>query len=150
MRNAPTVRIFAVLIGFVLALPAAAETQNSSTLKTEPVSSVNVTSSCSSATTLAGSTSPALGGTSAGLSTPRDADPFAIFQEAARASGIPKICVVGGAECAGKEVRSTCGVKGRCVASSELEGGYACFCDEPGGGNGGDPPGHCRERGRPC
>jgi len=130
MRNATTVRIFAVLIGFALVLPAAAEEQNSSTLKPGPVATDNATSSCSSASILVESTSPGFGGLSVGLSTPLDADPLAIFPGAAEASG-GRICVIGEGFCVGKKSGSSCG-KGHCKAYAQVAGGWACYCDLTG------------------
>jgi len=128
MRNATTVRIFAVLIGFVLALPAVAEAQNSSTLKTEPVSSANVASSCSSASTLVGSTNPAFSDGSVGFSTPLDADPLAIFSGTSQAS--TRICVAG--DCWGQKAGTKCNQgSGTCKAYNEIPAGWECFCYDP-------------------
>jgi len=130
MRNATTVGIFAVLAGVVLALPAPAEAQNSSTLKTEPVSAIatdRVTGSCSSSS-LVKSTSPAFGGVSVGFSTPRDADALALSQGTSEVSANQRMCVVG--ECVGQKAGSSCGNSGQCRAYAEVVGGYACYCRE--------------------
>jgi len=96
MRNATTVRIFAVLIGFVLARPAGAEAQNSSTPKPGPVATDKVTSSCSSASTLVDPSRPAPGGISIGFSTPRDATavvlPSVISTPAATCRPLSALC----------------------------------------------------------
>ena len=135
MRNATTLRIFAVLIGFVLALPAAAEEQNSSTLKTEPVSTDKAASSCSSAaSTLVDPTSPAFGGISGGLFTPRDTDPLASF------GGHSGGFVQGGSSnegrcesptndpCFGKRPNDRCAKDSYCYGVLLTTGGYNCAC----------------------
>ena len=142
MRNATTFRMFAVLIGFVLALPAAAEEQNSSTLKTEPVSTDKAASSCSSAaSTLVGSSSPTFGGISAGLFTPRDTDPLASLPATAVANE-PKACVAGDSACLGKRVNDRCAKDSLCVGYLSPTGEYSgvCKCEYFGPR---DPSDHC-------
>ena len=140
MRNATTVSIFAVLIGFALALPA--EEQNSSTLKTGPVSAIAADArSCSSASTLAESSRPAFSSMSVGFSTPRAAEPRASFQGAAEASANERVCVEGAFDCVGKLVGSSCRSDrdgGKCRAFNLLSYGYECYCAVP--------PGHDRGR----
>ena len=138
MRNATTVSIFAVLIGFALALPPAAEEQNSSTLKTGPVSAIAADArSRSSASTLAESSRPAFSSMSVGFSTPRAAEPRASFQGAAEASANERMCVVGDFYCSGGAlVGSWCKVDrdpGRCKAVNPVAGGYECSCWVPPG-----------------
>ena len=143
MRTAPTVRIFAVLIGFVLALPAAAEAQNSSTLRPGPVSTDNVTSSCRSANTPVDATSPAFGGFGAAvvsssetvLSTPWDANVAAYQNQkcegACNAASTP--------DCVGALPGTSCGGGGY--------GGYCKFVRVQGQGSG-DCPCYCEVGGR--
>jgi len=150
MRNATTVRIFAVLIGFALALPAAAEAQNSSTLKTEPVSAIaadKVTSSCSSASTLVESTSPGFGGINVGFSTPLDADPLAIFQSVASSpwGSCSGLCVQGQDFCLGLYTGASCSYSTGCVGRS-IPGSSGCECKCEGGRRG--YPEHCPHRGQ--
>ena len=137
MRNATTASTFALLIGFALALPAAAEEQNSSTLKTGPVSAIAAdASSCSSASTLAESSRPAFSSMSVGFSTPRAAEPRASFQGAAEASANQRVCVNGAYDCLGRLVGSPCRSDrdgGKCRAYDLLSYGYACYCAVPPG-----------------
>ena len=144
MRNATTLRMFAVLIGLVLALPAAAEEQNSSTLKTEPVSADKVAGSCSAASTLVDSSSAAFGGIHVGVLTPRNAASKAIFPRAAAASANAreKICVAGDCSGVGTPCALAGGGYGVCKAVNPVADGYYCTCWESPGHQKKNPGGH--------
>ena len=124
-----------MLAGFVLALPAAAESQNSSTLQAEPVSDIatdQATSSCGSARTLLGSPSSALGGDGVAFSTPVDVAPLAMFQRAGPMGGCHGTCSgsVSSYSCQGTPTGGRCiegRSYGRCVGV-KIEGSSDCDC----------------------
>jgi len=126
MRNATTVRIFAALIGFVLAWPAAAQAQNSH----------KVTTSCGSASTLGASTSPAFNGFGK-----------AVVSSSAniQASEGPKcdgVCVSGSSFCLGAPTGSLCEAFAVCQGV-RIKGSSGCDCSCVPVARGG-PPCHPR------